>query len=363
MRSRALMLVFLSVLLFVMASVSMASISLVDMAGRRVVLQGVAKKVLALSCSLREVVYLLQGESLSRVVGLEAREKMLKRQEGKYPCGTDLPYMMAYPSFSKLPAVRKGGALNLEEIVKLSPDVVFVAFITAGDAEKLQEKLKIPVVVVYAGPIGTIKQRRMYFRSLSIMGKVLGREKRAVAVVDYINSNIASLNKLTRNVSKKESVYIAGRAYYGSHGLLGTDPHWPPFEWVNARNVASGISKFGKGVGVGKEALMKWNPHYIFVSESSISSVLSQIKDPIYAELYAVKHKQIYGVLPYCWFAYNKGTALADAYYVGKILYPDIFSSVEPIKKADDIYKFLLGRPLYNRMKAIFGGFKRIELR
>jgi len=70
-----------------------------------------------------------------------------------------------------------------------------------------------------------------------------------------------------------------------------------------------------------------------------------------------------YGVLPYCWFAYNKGTALADAYYVGKILYPDIFSSVEPIKKADDIYKFLLGRPLYNRMKAIFGGFKRIELR
>ncbi len=365
MKDRGCLLTCLAVvtLVFLVSGMALGSVSVIDVVGRHVVLTATAEKVLAISCSLREVVYLLQSESVKRVVGLEAREKMSRRQEGKYPCGMDLPYMMAYPSLSKLPAVRKGGALNLEEIVKLSPDVVFTSFITAEDASKLQEKLKIPVVVVYSGPIGTVRQRKIYFKSLYLMGKVLGRVRRAEAIVKYLSSNIRKLKNMTKDVSKKAKVYIAGRAYYGSHGLLGTDPHWPPFEWINAENVAGRVAKVGKGIGVGKEALIGWNPEYIFVSEASVSSVVSQLKNPIYAGMSAVKQDRVYGVLPYCWFAYNKGSALADAYYVGKVIYPDRFAGVDPAKKADETYRFLLGKGVYEQMRRIFGGFVRISLK
>ena len=51
----------------------------------------------------------------------------------------------------------------------------------------------------------------------------------------------------------------------------------------------------------------------------------------------------------------NIGTAIADAYACGKVLYPDKFSDVNLPKKADEVYTFFLGKPVYQRMKKDFG--------
>jgi iron complex transport system substrate-binding protein len=61
--------------------------------------------------------------------------------------------------------------------------------------------------------------------------------------------------------------------------------------------------------------------------------------------------------MPYNWYANNYDTVLADAYYVGKILYPEQFADVDPAAKANEIYTMLDGKPVYTEMKAIFGGF------
>ena len=57
----------------------------------------------------------------------------------------------------------------------------------------------------------------------------------------------------------------------------------------------------------------------------------------------------------------NIGTALADAYYIGKVLYPNKFADVNPEEKADKIYTFLVGKPVYKEMAKEFGGFKRLK--
>ena len=57
----------------------------------------------------------------------------------------------------------------------------------------------------------------------------------------------------------------------------------------------------------------------------------------------------------------NVGTALADAYYIGKVLYPERFNDINPEEKADEIYTFLVGKPVYEQMKKQFGGFKKLE--
>lgn len=66
--------------------------------------------------------------------------------------------------------------------------------------------------------------------------------------------------------------------------------------------------------------------------------------------------------MPYNWYANNYDTVIADAYYIGKILYPEHFADVEPAAKADEIYTMLDGKPVYADMQRIFGGFVPFNL-
>lgn len=76
--------------------------------------------------------------------------------------------------------------------------------------------------------------------------------------------------------------------------------------------------------------------------------------DPVYKGLTAVKTNKVYGVLPYNWYTQNFGSILADAWYIGKILYPEKFVAIDPGKKADDIYKFLVSKPVFDSMNSLF---------
>ena len=58
----------------------------------------------------------------------------------------------------------------------------------------------------------------------------------------------------------------------------------------------------------------------------------------------------IHTVLPYNFYSRNYGSILADAFYIGKVLYPDKFKDIDPQNKADEIFTFLLGKPVYQIM-------------
>ena len=77
--------------------------------------------------------------------------------------------------------------------------------------------------------------------------------------------------------------------------------------------------------------------------------------------LKAVKNSELYGILPYNFYTTNICTAFADAYYIGKVLCPDRFKDIDPERKADEIYTFLVGKSVYKEMQKDFGGFKKIE--
>jgi iron complex transport system substrate-binding protein len=51
----------------------------------------------------------------------------------------------------------------------------------------------------------------------------------------------------------------------------------------------------------------------------------------------------------------NIDTAVVDAFAAGKILYPQSYSDLDPKKKADEVYTFLLGKPVYLHLEKEFG--------
>ncbi|NYB27596.1 MAG: iron ABC transporter substrate-binding protein [Methanobacteriaceae archaeon] len=332
-----------------------STVSVTDVAGRTVQVPAQVNRVIGTGCSCREIVYLNASD---KIVGIEQSESNSTGGSGKL-----MAYMVARPELMSLPVVTSGTTINYEKIAELHPDVVFAN--SAEEADTIQSKTGIPTVVVYIYAVGTPEQMNKYKQSLRVMGKVLNKEERAEELIGYIDSYEQDLKNRTKNMSSNKTVYMGGQAYGAIHGITATNAFYPPFEMVNATNVAANIntSDASKGFQVEKEQLITWNPDVIFIEETGLKTVINDTsKNPEYKEIKAIQDGNVYGLLPYCTYAYNKEEMIADAYYVGKVLYPEQFTDVDPEKKADEIFVKFLGKAIYNDLKAQYGGFKKLDL-
>jgi iron complex transport system substrate-binding protein len=102
---------------------------------------------------------------------------------------------------------------------------------------------------------------------------------------------------------------------------------------------------------------LKLNPDFIFIDGGGLTLVREDFrkKPEVYNALKAFADGQVYSLLPFNWYTTNIDTALADAYAIGKILYPSHFEDIDPGRKADEIYTFLVGKPVYQEMKKDYG--------
>lgn len=316
---------------------------------------------------LRYLVY-LQAQDLA--VGVDDMEKSRTMFESR-------PYFLAHPELSDKPLFGEfRGHDNPELIVSLNPapQVIFKTYSTMGhDPGELQEKTGIPVVVLNYGHL--VLGRKDMEESLMIMGRMVGREQRARDVIDFFNDTIADLQKRTSDIpeDQRPSCYVGGIAHKGPHGMTSTEPAYPPFYFVNAKNIAADPEAGEKQlqqVTFSRENLIAADPDHIFIDLSTIQggsevSALYQLRnEACYQALSALRGGRVYGLLPYNWYTQNHGSILADAYFVGKILYPDRFSDIDPAQKADEIYSFLVGKPIFGKMKESFAdlAFTRIDI-
>ncbi len=331
------------------------SITVEDLAGRKIKVPIQIDRIVCTGPgALRLIVYL---QATDKVIGVEDAE----RRWGS----SGRPYAIAHPELKDLPSIGPGGPGKLpdtEALVKLSPDVIFMTYVEKRFADNIQKKTNIPVVVLSYGEVAQLD--KPLFESLKLAGRLLGKEERAEKVVSFIKQVIKDLRTRTDNIpdEEKPTVYIGGVGYRGTHGIDSTEASFPPFVFLQARNVVDRIGKKGH-LFIDREKLIEWNPDMIFIDEGGLELVKQDYKKRrnFYCSLKAFKSGDIYGILPFNFYTTNIGTALADAYYIGKVIYPERFKEIDPEKKADEIYKFLVGKPVYGKMRKDFGGFGRIK--
>jgi iron complex transport system substrate-binding protein len=115
------------------------------------------------------------------------------------------------------------------------------------------------------------------------------------------------------------------------------------------------------GVSIDKVALVGWNPGVIFISPVSIGIIENELKTSPFKELKAIQENKIHYVLPFCWYSYNKENAIVDAYYVGKLMYPEAFQDVDVDQKGVEIFKKFYGdsgKDVYYKLKERFNAFE-----
>ena len=325
-----------------------------DMLGRHVYVPARVNRIIGLRAgTLRLLVYM---DADNQVVGIEENEK-----QGR------TPYTMAHPELLQLPSVGPAMGGDAELILKSRPDVIFISYTTKGDADALQQKTGIPVIAIECPEFGT--EIDTLFASLELIGKILNKKYRADSLIVYIRNSIIDLDKRTSGISDmtKPSVYIGGVPYSGAHGINCTQPYYPPFMFVHAKNVASDINErlvsHVKGTYIDKEQLILWDPDILFIDVSGLDLVKNDLQKgtALYNQLDAIRDGKIFTVLPYNNYAINYELVLINAWFVGKVLYPDEFQDIDVEAKTNEILEQFLGKGIYQELISSSPAFKNIN--
>jgi len=340
------------------SSTSSGYIEVVDFANRTVKVPNNVSRIVALGPGMLRLVAYLNATDL--LVGVEASEQLWD------PLGRD--YAMAYAElFKKLPVVGLGGPrnpLDPEKIRAVRPDLVIVHKLYAQmyDPNRLSREVDAPVIVLDYGragylDIGSIKQ------ALRLLGKVLHREERADELCRYIDELVNDLEKRTEGIKEKPSVYIAAVSYKGRQPFTSSQSPFPPLTLINTSSIVDEVAVKPGFISVDFEYLLRKQPNIIFIDLNNLDIVVQDFKkDPSkYCALNAFRGERVYTILPFNYYHTNVATALADAYYIGKVLYPSRFADVDPVEKANEIFRVFLGKPLYGEFIKDYGvGFSNI---
>ncbi|MFN3567755.1 MAG: iron ABC transporter substrate-binding protein [Caldimicrobium sp.] len=331
-------------------------VTITDMAGRQVKIPKKVEKIVALSASLRYIVYL---QAFDKVVGIEDVEK---RDVMRGKRATGKAYWLAIKDkVQSIPSIGEGGPGKLpdfEKLIAVNPQVVITFDIE--HAELIQKKTGIPALVIkYAGTEGfeidDIKNTFIF------LGKILDREKRAAELNSYIDKIIEDLRRRSMD-SKRPTIYVGAISARGPHGITSTEAFYPPLDWLNVKNVADEVGKKGH-LFIDREKLIQWNPDYLFIDTGGFFLVNEDyLKNKnFYKTLKAVKEGRVYTLFPHNFYRTNIEILFANAYFVGKVIYPEKFKDVDPQRKAREIFKKFLGVDVFDELRKDYKGFGKVE--
>lgn len=335
-----------------------------DAAGRKVRIPAKVKNVICSgSGCLRLLTYLHAHDRIVAVDGIEVKGSPIDAR----------PYAIANPQFKTYPVFGEfRGYDNPELIAGLNPqpDVIFKMMPGGGiNPDMLTGKTGIPVVSLLYGNL--TYDRHQLNQSLHIMGKVTGKIQRAEEVIVFIDSIINDLKTRSANTHSL-TCYMGGLGQSGPHGIQSTDPAFAPFVFLGLNNVAAtgGDAQNISYLNVAKEQIVVWDPDVIFIDISTlrlgadINALVQLRNDPSFEHLKAVKNNRVYGLFPNNSYNQNIEVVLANAYYIGKIIFPKAFSDVDPMKKAEEISVFFNGGPAFAKLNEMFDnmGFTQLSV-
>jgi iron complex transport system substrate-binding protein len=330
------------------ADSSSAEKTITDSYGRTVTVPADPKTVICSGSGCLRYLTYLGAQNLA--AGVDSIEKEPQKMDAR-------GYALVNPQFKDLPLFGEyRGKDDPEKIIAINPQVIFkisssgqADAATKDEADKLSQKTSIPVIMMPYGSLRTPEEQEQMFSTLRLMGDVTGKRDRAEELIKYIEDTIADLNSRTKGISESEqkNAYVGGVSYSGAHGIISTEPAYPPFLWDNIKNVAGKMGT--QHADVAKEAIVNWDPEFLFMDIGTVQNDndggIGELKtDPSLTGLSAKKSGNIYGVLPYNFYSTNYENVLADAYYIGKTVYPDKFTDIDPDAKADEIMTKFLGK-------------------
>ncbi|KAB0677559.1 ABC transporter substrate-binding protein [Aureimonas leprariae] len=299
---------------------------------------------------------ILQHQTLNIAVQLGAMDEVVGiLDEWKKQLGGN--YVRLAPKLASLPMPGGLTKVNVEELLKLEPDVVFVTNYAPPEMIARIEGVGVPVVAISLLKVPPSEAGKLnpsvadepaaydagFTDGIRLIADVLNRKPAGEALIAKATANRKLVSDRLAGLKDEDRVpvYMANPdlSTYGHGKYTGL-----MMRRAGARNVADAIPGFKQ---VSMEDVIGWNPAVIFVQER-YPAVVGEIKaDPAWATIDAVKRGRIELMPEYAkaW-GYPMPEALAlGELWMAKTLYPDRFADVDMQKEADGYYREFYGTP------------------
>lgn len=220
---------------------------------------------------------------------------------------------------------------TVEEILKLQPDLVITRSYMASSLGKQLESAGVKLIYL------DLETPEAFFKSVYLLGEILGEVDRAVEIVNYMKSIVYGVSSKVGGIQNKLRVlfiwYTVKALRVPASGFIQN----LLIELAGGISLSSNVS----GIGfpkVSPEQIVAWNPDIIFVTTYSdnptpASAVKLILSDYKLSMVKAVKEGRVYPIpgLVITWDAPGTRWPLFIA-YMASIMYPNLFGDVSVVK-------------------------------
>ncbi|MDY6911670.1 MAG: ABC transporter substrate-binding protein [Chloroflexota bacterium] len=225
-----------------------------------------------------------------------------------------------------------GHNVNLEEMLRIDPDLILIGGYGRMKWVEPLEKTNIPVAISH------FETLEAYMDDIRIVAQCINAEDRAEELVEYLEGKLDFINSKVKDVPQSEKVRVLFGGHDTYHVYGGNTFEHSQILTAGGSNVAEGLA--GWLPEVSPEQIINWDPQVIVVlNGTSTENILNDSK---IADISAVKNGRVYA-LPEAGWDFASPRALFCIEWLAGKLYPERFKDVDIIGEADEFYQNVYG--------------------
>ena len=241
-----------------------------------------------------------------------------------------------------------GANVNIEELMKLNPDVVFYSASNPELGEKLRAAglaaLAVSVNKWDYNAIETLNHWIELFNEVIPQNDKVEKVKKASEeTYNLVQSRVSSLSDEERERAfflfqySETNILTSGRKFFGEW--------WA--EAIGAKNVAYELEN-DNSVAVNMEQIYAWNPSLIFITNfnTALPETLytNEIGNYDWSEIEAVKNQRVYKMPLGMYRSYTPGVDTPiTLLWLAKSAYPELFADIDVVERTVEYYRDVFG--------------------
>ncbi len=249
-----------------------------------------------------------------------------------------------YPSIEDVPTPYHEGAVNVEEVVALDPDLIIIKkemYLKESEQEKL-DNIGVPYIVVDYYSLSELKT------AITVMGNAFGKPEKAQKYIAYMEQTIDDVKKRLSDVPDEQKPRVFHSITESTKTDIVDSLSSEIMEAAGLIDVsaAAGLTDLGKNATVTLEQIYAWDPDAIVCNEYAVTDYI--LANQRWNGLKAVQNKAVY-TLPIGatrWCHHGSMEPQMGALFLAQLFHPERFQDLDLRQTVRDYYQTYFGMSL-----------------
>lgn len=241
-----------------------------------------------------------------------------------------------------------GAEVNTEELLKLSPDVVFYSASNPSLGEQLTGAgFNAVAISVNKWGYNCIETLENW---ISLISEIFPDNDKTAAVSKYSNEIYDMINERVSSIPEDEREKVFFLFKYSETDLLTSGQNFFGQWWADAIGAVNASSELTQDnqVAVNMEQVYKWNPETVFITNFTPAYPEDLYNNTIgnydWSGIDAVKDKKVYKMPLGMYRSYTPGADTpVTLLWLAKTTYPELFEDIDVVEYAIEYYESVFG--------------------